>query len=257
MRYSLSCLLVLSRFVFQVKGFADDYLFYDENLGDPAAFFPDSSSDVFTLTDLAGNLIRDDNYSFDTLVPPPEDDAGSFDTPAPLPEEQSLFDIAISPPEDEGSSNPFALPPEAEDAASDALALLPEGLEIEPDSVVADCNAPDGLGRRGDTMFCPTDNFKGPELPTLDGITDKFTPPNEQDNALKEISPFDYQAPPGDNNKCPPDRPFQLCCNCDGHFEFEFCNDCLQSKPSLHFFEQLCCGRSPIYEAGVEGVHPL
>lgn len=234
MRYSLSCLLVLIGFVFQVKGFADDSLLYDENLGDPGAFLSESTSDVFTLTDLAGNLIRDDNNSFDTLVPPLEDDAGSSDIPALLPE----FDVAASLPE-------------AEDVAFDALAPLPEGFEIGPNTVVVDCYAPDGLGRRDDTILCPTDGFKGPELPTLDGITDKFNPPNEQDNDLKEISPLDYQAPPGDNNKCPPDRPFQLCCNCDGSFEFDYCNDCLQSKHSLHFFEQSCCGRSPKYEAGV------
>lgn len=193
MQYSLSCLLVFVGVFFQVKGFADDSLFDDENLGDPTAFYSESSSDSFALTDLAGNLIQDDDGSFDTLA--------------------------------------F---PEDEDSYFDTLASLPAH-EFEPASVVADCHATGGLGKRDDTLLCPTNDFKGPELPTLDGITDKFKPPNEQDNALQELNLLNYQAPPGDNNKCPPGRPYQLCCNCDGNFEFRYCDDCRQSKPLSHF----------------------
>lgn len=211
MQYSLSCLLLLIGFVFQVKSSADDSLFNNENLGDPAAFVSGSSSDVFSLTSVAGNLVPGDNGSFDTLVPPPEDNAGSFDTPALLPE----VDTSASLPEDESSYDTFALPPGAEDAALDALSIIPYPFEFGSDK---------------------------PEL---------SNPPNEQDNALKEKSPLDYQAPPGDNNKCRLEKTYQLCCSCNGDLGFEHCTDCLQSKPSFHFPEQSYSGRSPKYGAGV------
>lgn len=122
-----------------------------------------------------------------------------------------------------------------ENAPLDMFSPLPEGGETEPDFVVADCLAPDRLGARDDTTLCPTDDFKPPELPTLDRFTNKFIPPDERDDVLKEISPFSFSAPAGDDNGCPPFKPYRLCCICDGHFDFEFCQDCLQSKPPLHF----------------------
>ena len=245
MQNSLSFLLILISAVFQVKGWADDNLFTDD-LHDPNAFFSDSSSDSFTLIDVAGGLNQDENAAFDTLPSLPVDDNASLDTLASLPvDEDSSFDTPTPLPEDEDNSfDGLALPPADEDLLFDTLALY-EWHEVEPEPVVVDCPATDGLGKRDDTMFCPTDDFKAPDLPTLDGITDKLNPPNEKDDALRQISPLNYQAPPGDYSKCPPNRPFQLCCNCNGNFEFEFCNDCLQCKPLLHFSKKSYGGQSP------------
>lgn len=186
MQYSLSLLLALTSVFLEVKGFADDNIFYTDDLDDPN-LLSDSSPDLFALNDPTGEFNQYEDVPFDSLLP------------------------------------------------------LPEGAEMEPDSVVAGCLAPDRLGARDDATLCPTNDFKSPELPTLDGFTDKFHPPNEQDNVLKEISPLRYLAPPGEDKKCPADRPYQLCCICDGNFEFAFCQDCRQSKPFLHLSEHLCC----------------
>lgn len=104
------------------------------------------------------------------------------------------------------------------------------GDDTNPDSIVADC-ATDRLGARDETIICPTNDFKSPELPTLGGVTDKFIPPDEQDNPLREMSPLISPVLAGDDSNCPPGKYFRLCCICDGFFDFSFCQDCLQSKP--------------------------
>lgn len=235
MQNSLSFLLILISAFFQAQGFADDNLFTDD-LHDPNAFLSDSGSDSFSLIDVTGGLNQDENASFDTLPSLSLDENTSFDTLPSFPVgEDGSFETPKPLPEDENNYfDGLALLPIDEDLLLDTLAFY-EWHEVGPEPIVVDCLATDGLGKRDDMIFCPDNDFIAPELPILDEITDKFDPPNEKDDALKQISPLNYQAPLAGYSKCQSEKPFQLCCNCDGSLGLEFCNDCLQCKPPLHF----------------------
>ena len=122
----------------------------------------------------------------------------------------------------------------------DTLPSLPGVDETQPEVLLSDCSAANGLRARDDSSFCPTNTneFKLPELPSLDRVTGKFMPPDERDNPLREMSPMTFPGLTGHDDSCPPDRPYGLCCICDGKFDFQYCHDCLQSKSSIYFREQ-------------------
>lgn len=141
------------------------------------------------------------------------DDLTPFSDPL-FPDSSSDISPFIDPTEDSipNESDPF-----------DPLILPWEGME--PGTAVADCFTTGGLGARDGSSFCPT--------PPNDPVTDKFQPPNKQDDPLRNFPSLGLPAIGGNDNSCSIDKPYRLCCICNGYFEFDFCQDCLPSKPPI------------------------
>lgn len=135
-----------------------------------------------------------------------------------------------------------------EQSQQDKNASLDLSLQLDEDQTnfdlfaAAGCPTTDRLATRdGKTLICPPnqDELKTPEFPTFDQLWNNIDQPDSSpstDQKQQEV-PWNQGVPEpgsGKDGYCPRTQPYHLCCICDGHFTFTFCQDCLPGKPSSY-----------------------
>lgn len=110
----------------------------------------------------------------------------------------------------------------------------------------AECASTDRLGARDDEKStCSTTELTIPHFPTLDELTDmsEQLDPNDRPLTSDEVPLFPAMDPQAkQDDMCPPERPFYLCCICEAKLRFSLCQDCLPSR----FYFLLTCACSHI-----------
>lgn len=101
--------------------------------------------------------------------------------------------------------------------------------ELDVDIFAADCSATNNLVTRDEKLLCPTNEPKLPQLPAT-------IPSDKPQNSPNRFPLLIDPALTGDDGICPPEFRFHLCCICNGIFHYDFCQDCLSSKPPSHQF---------------------
>ena len=162
-----------------------------------------------------------------------------------LPENLADPFAALIPASDPASDIAWDIPNE-EQSQQDENASLDIFLQLDEDqtnydlfAAAAGCPATDRLGARDEkTLLCPAnqDELEIPELPTLNQLWNDIDQPDSPPftDQKQQQAPWNQGVPEPNSGKdgyCPRKKSYHLCCICDGHFSFTFCQDCLPGKP--------------------------